>query len=192
VIVETEDIALARHTYSSTVVSSCVTATCSAPTCGPRTATSRRAPHGSGEADRACVAPTDGVVVASGTGGGAMSDHTELFELEREGWNALTTSREAAAAYYERALARQILMLLPGGMVIDQRSKVIESMRTDPWDEFELSDERVLSLGEECAVVAYRARARRGDMDYEALFNSTYVHEDGSWRLALHQQTPIG
>jgi hypothetical protein len=121
-----------------------------------------------------------------------MVDHTELLGLERDGWSALTTSGEAAAAYYERALARQILMLLPGGMVVDDRSQVIESMRTDPWDEFALSDERVLPLGDDCAVVAYRARARRGDMDYEALFNSTYVREDGSWRLALHQQTPLG
>lgn len=36
-----------------------------------------------------------------------------------------------------------------------------------------------------------RGQARRGDTDYEALFNSTYVLEDGSWRLALHQQTSL-
>jgi hypothetical protein len=38
--------------------------------------------------------------------------------------------------------------------------------------------------------VAYKATARRGDDDYTALFNSTYVREGDAWRLTLHQQTP--
>jgi hypothetical protein len=33
--------------------------------------------------------------------------------------------------------------------------------------------------------------ATREGTDYEAVFNSTYVREDGGWRLALHQQTPV-
>jgi len=39
--------------------------------------------------------------------------------------------------------------------------------------------------------VAYRATARRDGADYNALFNSTYVREGASWKLAFHQQTPI-
>lgn len=39
--------------------------------------------------------------------------------------------------------------------------------------------------------MAYQATAQRDGGDYTALFNSTYVREDGSWRLAVHQQTPI-
>ena len=54
-----------------------------------------------------------------------------------------------------------------------------------------LSDERVLPLGDDAAVVAYRATATRDDVTYTALFNSTYVREAGEWRLAVHQQTPI-
>lgn len=84
-------------------------------------------------------------------------------------------------------------MLLPGGMVIDDRVQVIDAMRGGPWASFELSDERVLDLGPSSAVVAYRATARRGVDEYAALFTSTYVCEgDGDgWQLALHQQTPI-
>lgn len=119
------------------------------------------------------------------------SSHADVVELERAGWQALSTPGEAAAAFYQRVLASSVLMLLPGGTVIDHRDRVVESMRGAPWDEFELSDERVLALTEDSAVLAYRARARRGDTDYEALVNSTYVREDGAWRLALHQQTPI-
>jgi hypothetical protein len=120
-----------------------------------------------------------------------MSEHTDLVELERSAWQALASSGEDAAAFYERVLADRVLMLLPGGLVIDDRAQVVDSMRGAPWDEFELSDERVVPLGDDGAVVAYRARARRGDSAYEALFASTYVREGDAWRLALHQQTPV-
>lgn len=120
-----------------------------------------------------------------------MSVHDDLIELERDAWKALATSGEAAAEFYGRVLADEVLMLLPGGMVIDDRATVIDSMRGAPWDSFELSDERVLALGDDSAVVAYRATASRGGSDYTALFNSTYVRVDGAWRLALHQQTPV-
>jgi Domain of unknown function (DUF4440) len=120
-----------------------------------------------------------------------MSSHSDLIELEHSAWQALSSSGDAASKFYEDTLASRVLMLLPGGMVIDDRNQVIDSMRGDPWDEFELADERVLPLSDDSAVVAYRGRARRGDMNYEALFNSTYVRENGSWRLALHQQTPV-
>jgi hypothetical protein len=115
----------------------------------------------------------------------------ELIELERSAWEALATSGEAAAAFYEETLSGEVLMLLPGGMVIDDRAEVIASMGGPPWDGFELDDPWVLRVGRSAAVVAYRGRARRGDMDYEALFNSTYVDEGGQWRLAVHQQTPV-
>ena len=120
-----------------------------------------------------------------------MSDHDDLLALERSGWDALSTSGDAAAAFYERVLAEQVLMLLPGGMVIDRRDDVVNAMRGEPWSSFELSDERVLDLGPASAVVAYQATARRGDDEYTALFNSTYVREGDAWRLALHQQTPV-
>ena len=112
-----------------------------------------------------------------------------LLELEHAAWVALSTEGEAAP-FYRRMLAGRVLILLPGGMVIDDRDAVIESMGGDPWASFEMSDERVMELGPDAAIVAYRAIARRGDQDYSALFASTYVHENGEWRLAVHQQTP--
>ena len=120
-----------------------------------------------------------------------MLDHDALIDLEHSAWEALSTSGDAAAEFYERVLAEQVLMLLPGGMVIDGREDVIDSVRGAPWTSFELSDERVLDLGMSGAVVAYRATARRGDTEYAALFNSTYVRDGDSWRLVLHQQTPV-
>jgi hypothetical protein len=118
-------------------------------------------------------------------------DHAELIELEHQAWKALTTGGAAATAFYERVLADDVLMLLPGGLVLDDRDSVIASMGGDPWSSFSLSDERVVELSGDSAVVAYRASARRGAVEYRALFNSTYVHEPDGWRLKLHQQTPL-
>jgi hypothetical protein len=115
----------------------------------------------------------------------------ELLTLEREAWDALSTDGETASAFYDRVLADDVLMLLPGDMVIDDRATVVRSMSGAAWQSYELSDERVVPLGEDSAAVGYRATAVRDDTPYTALFNSTYVREDGDWKLVLHQQTPI-
>jgi hypothetical protein len=114
----------------------------------------------------------------------------EIVELERAGWQALSTSREAADAFYNRVLAERVVFLLPGGTRLDDRAAVLASLQGPPWTAHELSEERVLDLGADAAALTYRARAARDGGEYEALVNSTYVHTTGTWKLALHQQTP--
>jgi hypothetical protein len=118
-------------------------------------------------------------------------ERADLIELEHRAWKALSTGGDAATAFYEEVLADEVLMLLPGGLVIDDRAAVIASMGGEPWSSFDLRDERVELLGDDAAVVAYEATAVRGDMTYKALFNSTYVRTADGWRLRLHQQTPV-
>ena len=120
-----------------------------------------------------------------------MTTTTDLLDLERAAWDALSTDGAAATAFYDDVLADDVLMLLPGGMVIDDRSTVVDSMRGAAWQSYELSDERVVPLGADSAIVGYRATATRNDEPYTALFNSTYVRQDGDWKLVLHQQTPV-
>jgi hypothetical protein len=114
-----------------------------------------------------------------------------LLGLERAGWRALSTGGDEAMAFYEDALARVVVFVLPGGFVLDDRDAVVESMGGAPWDAYELSDERVVPLTGDTAAVVYRARAERGGSTYSALFASTYVRETGRWKLAVHQQTPL-
>ena len=120
-----------------------------------------------------------------------MSTADDLIALEHEGWEALSTSRKAAAAFYGERLARDVVLLLPGDIVIDDRAAAVEALRGTPWDAYSLGDVRVVELSPDAAVVAYRGQARRGGHDYAALFSSAYRREDGAWRLAVHQQTPI-
>ena len=114
----------------------------------------------------------------------------ELLEIEHAGLHALSNAG-TAEPFYAEVLAKDVLMLFPGGMVIYDREQVIHSMRDATWDSFEVSDERVFRLSDDTAVVAYEAVATRGGDEYRALFNSTYVREGGAWKLALHQQTPV-
>lgn len=130
------------------------------------------------------------------TASGAPSDadgslRAELLAIEEAAWRALSTSGDAAAEYYADRLASDVLILLPGGMVVADRDRVIASMQGAPWSSFHLSDVRVLPLGDDGAVLAYRVDARRGEQEYDALLTSTYRREDGEWRLTVHQQTPV-
>ena len=120
-----------------------------------------------------------------------MSAATDLSRLERAGWEALASSSDEAAAFYGQVLGERVLMLLPGGLVVDDRSKALDMMRGAPWSSFALFEERVVELTTTSAVIAYRCRACRSDDGYEALVASTYVLADDAWRLVVHQQTPV-
>ena len=119
-----------------------------------------------------------------------MGEHDVLIDREREAWRALSTPG-AAAGFYADVLADDVLFLLPGDLVIDDRQAVIDSMGGPPWSSFDLTAMRVVSLSPTSAVVTYRGSAVRDGQTYTALFSSTYVLDlAGSWRLRLHQQTP--
>jgi uncharacterized protein YchJ len=121
-----------------------------------------------------------------------MAPDRDLLDLERQGWTALTKGGDAAAAFYDAVLAKDVLMLLPGGIVLSDRTEVVAAMRGASWTGFELRPGVVQWLGPDAAVVAYEALARRGDdEEYHAWFNSTYVRQNGDWKLVVHQQTPF-
>ncbi|MTV24065.1 nuclear transport factor 2 family protein [Nitriliruptoraceae bacterium ZYF776] len=116
----------------------------------------------------------------------------EVLELERQGWEALSTDGVTARAFYDDHLADEVTMLLPGGMRLDDREQILDAMSGAPWAWHELHDETVLPLGDDARAVTYRVRAQRGDQDvYEALIASTFVRRGGGWKLILHQQTPV-
>jgi hypothetical protein len=120
-----------------------------------------------------------------------MTEDREIAALEKEGWNALATSTEAATAFYESVLAADARMLLPGGLQLDGKDAILEALAAQPWSSFELHDLHEIDLGSEARALTYRVTAQRGEQDYEALISSIYMQTEGHWRLALHQQTPV-
>ena len=115
---------------------------------------------------------------------------SELIELEEQGWRALSSSGEAAAEFYQRVLDDTVVMLLPGGMVLDDRAAIVQSMSGQPWSSFELQDPRVIQPTADTAVVTYGVVAQReGALEYSALMSSMYVRRPNGWKLTFHQQT---
>ena len=114
-----------------------------------------------------------------------MSDLREqLLEIER----ALGGGTGDA---YREHLTDDAVVVVPGAAITrEQCAYAIDA--TPGWDDFEITDERVVELTGDSALLTYRWSSRRGDETYEALMSSVYVRQgDNSWKLALHQQTPV-
>ncbi len=118
----------------------------------------------------------------------------ELLELEIQGWNALASSEQGAATrFYADVLHEDAVMLFPGGMVLEGKQPILDSLSVQPWKHFKVDDSRVIPLGEAAGVLTYRVTAQReGAQPYVALISSTYIRSGGSWKLRIHQHTPVG
>lgn len=111
-----------------------------------------------------------------------------LQMLERIGWDALCAS--AGGDFYGRIMTPSALMLLVNAMSMDHKSVVASLNEAPAWDDYRLSDERLVPIKADSAALVYRAVAtREGDEPFEALMFSTYVLIEGALRLALYQQT---
>jgi hypothetical protein len=60
-------------------------------------------------------------------------------------------------------------MLLPGGLVLDDRAVIVNSMSGQPWSSYELEDLRSFQPTEDTAVVTYGVVAQRDEQQYAAL-----------------------
>jgi len=115
----------------------------------------------------------------------------ELFQLERQGWQALSTAGDAGRNFYADLPHDDAVMLFPGGLRIEGRERILESLGMQPWRTFELTDLRSIPLSPEVTTLIYRVTAQReGSEPYSALVSSTYVRQR-DWTLVVHQQTPV-
>jgi uncharacterized protein DUF4440 len=80
----------------------------------------------------------------------------------------------------------------PAGIWDEER--VLESLQDAPaWSTVRLEHATVVRLRDAAAVLVYRAEAERDGKSYSCYAASAYVRQDDdAWRLAFHQQTPIG
>lgn len=115
-------------------------------------------------------------------------DMNHLRDLERAGWDALC--RSEGADFYGNLMPDDGVMILVNGAVLD-RDAVMASLNAAPaWDNYELTDERLIPAGPSAATLVYRAKAHRGEEPpFEAIMSSTYTNVDGSTQLTVYQQT---
>ena len=112
-----------------------------------------------------------------------------LVSLEEQGWQAL--SQGTGADFYERNLADHALMVFPFGVLTREQS--IEAIKAaPPWASFRIEDPQVVGLTDDSAILTYRATAQRaGQEPYSALMTTVFVKNEGTWKAAFHQQTPV-
>lgn len=115
----------------------------------------------------------------------------ELMAIEYEGWRALC-SRDGGA-FYGDLMTDDGVMILVNGLVMDRETVVRSLDDAPPWTSFELSDARMVPLGDDASALVYRAESSRDDGadSFVALMSSIYRRVDGRSRLALYQQTTI-
>jgi len=114
-----------------------------------------------------------------------------LLDLERSGWDSLCSS--TGAQFYGDLMTDDGVMVLANGVVMD-RDAVIDSLEhAPPWQSYDIDDHRVVGTGPDSAAIVYLGTGyRHGDQPaFVGLMSSVYVRQDGRWRLALYQQTPI-
>ncbi len=118
-----------------------------------------------------------------------MATHDDLLRLETEGWEALSHGR--GRAHYAALLTDDAVMLLPQVGLLSH-DKALDGMDAQPWSWFQIRNPQTIELTDDSAMLHYRVQARRDfQPEYQALIASTYVRRDGTWKLAVHQQTPM-
>jgi hypothetical protein len=114
---------------------------------------------------------------------------TDPAQLEQRGWVALSTPG-AGPQFYREVLDGEVVMLLPGGLVLDDRAAIIQSMSGPAWSSYRVEHLTERRPTADTALVTYAVVARRADTEYSALVSSLYVRREAGWRMAFHQQTP--
>lgn len=114
----------------------------------------------------------------------------ELLELETAGWQSLCESR--GGSFYGPLMAEDGLFVLVNGAIMN-RSEIAGMDGLPGWDSFEITNCRLVSLGEEAAILTYRSSSTREDLPgpFEAIMSSVYRRVEGEIRLCLYQQTAL-
>lgn len=116
----------------------------------------------------------------------------EIVNLEVGGWEALAAGMEEGREFYSSVLHDDCVMLFPGGLLLQGRGEILDSLALQAWSGFEIDDAQSVWLAPGALTLIYRVTAQReGAGPYEALVSSTYVLTDDEWKLSVHQQTPV-
>jgi ketosteroid isomerase-like protein len=92
---------------------------------------------------------------------------------------------------YREVLLDDAIVVVPG-MVLDKEACAAAIDAAGRWGETTLDDPALVQPTADVAVLTYRFTGRRGSADpYVAVMTSVYARRDETWRLVLHQQTPL-
>lgn len=116
-----------------------------------------------------------------------MSLEKALISLEEQFW-------KGDSIFYKQNLAENCLMVFPEPVgLLDKEHTIRAISGGQRWAAVDLLEPQVVRLGESAAILTYKAVAEREgeSTTYSARTTSSYARENGAWKLAFHQQTPI-
>ena len=115
-----------------------------------------------------------------------MPSSADLLDLERRFW------LEASADLYTDAMAAEGVMVFAPVGILDKEQTIAAVEGAGAWSEVDIDDVRTIELTPGSAALVYRVHGvREGQAPYDALATSVYIHRDGAWQIAVHQQTPL-
>ena len=87
-------------------------------------------------------------------------------------------------------------MIMPYATILDHKSKpslndILGRDDMKPWDRYELDNVKTIPLGDKAASICYEVEASRGKEVYEAMVCSIWRREGETWKMCMHQQTPM-
>jgi hypothetical protein len=110
----------------------------------------------------------------------------ELFAIEEGFWTG-------GEDYFRAHLDDDCLVAFPhmaGGYSFDEVPAAANDQRR--WKDLETGGKDFLHPVEDLALLAYEARAVRGNGEpYHALINTGYVRRGDGWKMAFHSRTPL-
>ena len=115
----------------------------------------------------------------------------ELLDLEHQGWKSLCNS--TGADFYGQIMTEDGVMVLAHGQIFDRQAVIDSLNEAPPWRTYDIDDARLIALTDDHAILVYTGRGYRaeGEPPFDALMSSVYTRHNGTWRLALYQQTPV-
>jgi hypothetical protein len=120
-----------------------------------------------------------------------MSLEKQLLEVEERLW------RNDAELYRDNLTDEALLVFPETGLItrdVAVDAILVENAEGRRWAEVNFEGVSSVQLTEEVALLTYSVSARweHEASEYAALASSVYVKREGAWKLAFHQQSPLG
>lgn len=115
-----------------------------------------------------------------------MVNSQDLLQLEKGFWTE--------DDQYYRAHVDDACLLAFSEMAGVHSNQDIADMRgPSNWKNVDLREKGSVELSDEAVLITYEVSAqRKSGQPYRAVVTSGYVKREGAWKMAFHQQTPLG
>ena len=82
----------------------------------------------------------------------------DLIRLEKEGWQALSSTEDKAKKFYNSLLADNAVMVFPGDTMLKGKKQILKFIGVQPWKSFKIEEPLTISLSKDAEVVIKKGR----------------------------------